>query len=183
MNTLSQTTMPIETTSTIQNTHNICNTTTEIPLNIFESSDFLSQTRILRKNYTPFGMEFKKISSTFLYNYGMNFSLEIPIVGNILHRALFEIELPVLNFSDSMITDTTYVQYKANNLSNISNEITKWTDSYTTMKNFSNIMFEVYVETKKILKLQNITLSFLQSRILNIINKYTDNLYTPKYIK
>ncbi len=165
-------------------TNTICNTTPNstdiIPVNIIESNDFIN--KIKRKNHTPFGMEFKKISSTFLYNYGMNFSLEIPVVGNILYRAFFEIALPVLNFNDSIITDTTYIQYKTNNLSNITTEITKWTDYYTTMKNFSNIMFEIYVETKKILKLQNITLSFLQSRVLNIINKYSTDLYTYRLL-
>ena len=148
--------------------------------NIEESSMFIN--KLKNKHYTPYGMEFKKIASTFLNNYGMNFSLEIPVVGNVLYRSFFEIELPVLNFTDSIITDTTYTQYKVNNLSNISNQITTWTDYYNNMKSFSNIMFEVYVEAKKILKLQNITLTFLQSRILNIINKYSDNLYTYRLL-
>ena len=163
-------------------TKDICNTTTETPIDnnstnnsTNNSSNFI--TKMKRKNYTPFGMEFKKISSTFLYNYGMNFSLEIPVVGNILYRSFFEIELPILNYNDSIITNTAYVQYKTNNLSNINTEITNWTNYYTTMKGFSNIMFEVYVEAKNILQLQNITLSFLQSRILTIINKYSTDLY------
>jgi hypothetical protein len=165
-------------------TRDICNSTNTIPINdipitnldtINESSIFINKMK--KKNYTPFGMEFKKISSTFLYNYGTNFSLEIPVVGNILYRSFFEIELPILNFNDSIITNIAYVQYKINNLSNINNEISKWTDSYTTMKGFSNIILEVYVEAKKILQLQNITLSFLQSRILTIINKYSTDLY------
>ena len=155
-------------------------TTTSICSNKEETGIFIN--KIKNKHYTPYGMEFKKISATFLNNYGMNFSLEIPVVGNVLYRSFFEIELPVLNFSDSIITDLTYIQYKANNLSNISNQITTWTDTYTTMKNFSNIMFEIYVEVKKILKLQNITLSFLQSRVLNIINKYSDDLYTYRLL-
>ena len=159
-------------------TKDICNTTTETPIDnntSSNSSNFINKMK--RKNYTPFGMEFKKISSTFLYNYGMNFSLEIPVVGNILYRSFFEIELPILNYNDSIITNTTYVQYKTNNLSNINTEIINWTNYYTTMKAFSNIMFEVYVEAKNILQLQNITLSFLQSRILTIINKYSTDLY------
>jgi hypothetical protein len=112
-----------------------------------------------------------------LNDYGSNFSLEIPVVGNILYRSFFEIDLPVLYYTDSIIKDSEYITYKNSQLSNISNEIAKWTDYYTTMKNFSNIMIEVYVEAKKILKLQNITLSFLQSRVLNIINKYSSELY------
>jgi hypothetical protein len=162
-----------------QTTRKICKTTTDIPINdtndISNSSEFINKMK--RKNYTPFGMEFKKILATHVYNYGMNFSIEIPVVGNVLYRSFFEIELPVLNFTDSLIKNENYITYKAGQLSNITNEITKWTDYYTTMKGFSNIMIEVYIEAKKILKLQNITLSFLQSRVLNIINKYSSDLY------
>ncbi len=163
----------------IHSTREICETTTDIPINntndISTSSEFINKMK--RKNYTPFGMEFKKILATYLYNYGMNFSIEIPVIGNILYRSFFEIELPVLYFTDSLIKNETYITYKSGQLSNITNEITKWTDYYTNMKGFSNIMIEVYIEAKKILKLQNITLSFLQSRVLNIINKYSTDLY------
>ena len=166
----------------VLSTKDICNTTTDIPINdTNDTNDTIDQSNFInkfkRKNYTPFGMEFKKIWSTYLYDYGMNFSVEIPIVGNILYRSFFEIELPILNFNDSIITDIEYTNYKESQLSNITNQITSWTDSYNTMKAFSNIMIEVYIEAKKILKLQNITLSFLQSRVLNIINKYSSDLY------
>ncbi len=172
-------TYDIKSREDITTTREICETTNDIPINntneIYNSSEFINKMK--RKNYTPFGMEFKKIPATYVYNYGMNFSIEIPVVGNILYRSFFEIELPVLYFTDSLIKDASYISYKSDQLSNITNEITKWTDYYTTMKGFSNIMIEVYIEAKKILKLQNITLSFLQSRVLNIINKYSTDLY------
>lgn len=133
--------------------------------------------RMKRQNYTPFGMEFKRISLTQLFNYGQNVSVDIPIIGNILYRAFFEIELPVLYFTDNLITDTRFLLYKQNNLANITNEITKWEELYNNLKLFSNITMEVYVESIKILKLQNITLTFLQSRVLNILNKYGENVY------
>ncbi len=139
------------------------------------SSLFIS--RMKKQNYTPFGTEFKKILSTQLFNYGTNFGIDIPIVGNILYRAFLETELPVLNFTDSLITNSKYTQYKINTLNNINTEISKWTENYTNMKNFSEIMIEVYVEVNKILILQNITLSFLQSRVLNILNKYGETIY------
>ena len=142
---------------------------------ITESSFFINKMK--RQNYTPFGMQFNRINATQLTNYNKNFSIEIPIIGNILYRAFFEITLPVLSFNDSLITDTNYITYKTNNINNIMNEITKWKDLYDTMYSFSNIMIEVYVDVKKVLKLQNITLSYLQSRVLTIINKYGDNLY------
>ena len=131
-----------------------------------------------RQNYTPFGMEFKKFTTTQIYNYGMNFSVDIPVVGNIIYRGFFEIELPVINnLNDSIIKNTKYQETKTNNLSNIQNEIDKWQQLYDVQYPFSNIMIEVYVEVKKILKLQNITLNVLQNKVLTIINKYGDNLY------
>ena len=35
--------------------------------------------------------------------------------------SIFEIELPVLNFTDSLIKDEAYITYKAGQLSNITN--------------------------------------------------------------
>jgi len=130
-----------------------------------------------RQNYTPFGTEFKKIISSQIFNYGQNFAVEIPVVGNILYRGFFEIELPSLNFYDTIINNPKYIEYKNNRLSNIKQELSKWTNLYNNMKNFSNIMIEVYVEANKILKLQNVTLSFLQSRVLTILNSYGETIY------
>ena len=62
---------------------------------INEASYFIN--KLNRKNYTPFGMQFNKINATQLTNYNKNFSIEIPIIGNILHRAFFEIILPILS--------------------------------------------------------------------------------------
>ena len=78
------------------------------PIN--ESSFFINKMK--RENYTPFGMEFKRINATQLSNYNRNFSIEIPVIGNILYRAFFEITLPVLLFTDSLITDVNYITYK-----------------------------------------------------------------------
>jgi hypothetical protein len=142
---------------------------------IEQASIFIDNMKKL--NYTPFGTEFKKIISSQIFNYGQNFAVEIPVVGNILYRGFFEIELPNLNFYDSIINNSKYTEYKNNKLSNTKQELSKWTTLYTNMKNFSNIMIEVYVEANKILKLQNITLSFLQSRVLTILNSYGDTIY------
>ena len=144
-------------------------------MSINQSSLFIS--KLKRSNYTPFGTEFKKIIPTQLSNYGTNFGVEIPVVGNVLYRGFLEVDLPILAFYDSIITDIRYVQYKSSQLSNITAQIQNWQLLYNTMKSFSNIMLEVYVDVKKILLLQNITLSFLQSRVLNIINKYGEDLY------
>ena len=132
------------------------------------------------QKYTPFGLEFKRITSSQIAEYGQNMSIEIPIVGNILYRSFLEVEVPILNFTDSIITDQKYIEYKQNKLSNITTEINYWTSIYTNMSLYSDIQINGYVHAKKILKLDNITLTFLQSRILNIFNEYQDRLV--KYV-
>lgn len=147
---------------------------------IHEASMFIDG--IKKTNYAPFGMEFKKIISSQIYNYGQNFAVEIPVVGNILYRGFFEIELPNLNFYDTIINNAKYTEYKTNKLNNIKQELTKWTQQYTNINNFSNVMIEVYVEANKILKLQNVTLNFLQSRVLNIVNNYGELIFKYKLL-
>ena len=134
------------------------------------------------KKYSPFALEFKRIIATQLFNYGSNISLDIPIVGNVLNRCFFEIELPVLNFTDSLITDPTYIEYKSNKLYNITQEINYWSNMNTTMIQYSNILINGYITANNVLILNNITLSFLQNRILNIFNQYKDVIYQYKLV-
>ena len=132
--------------------------------------------------YSPFSLEFKKIISSQVFDYGQNISIEIPIVGNLIYRCFFEIELPTLSFTDSIITDSKYIDYKQNKLSNITTEINYWTQQINNMVLYSDIQLNGYVEAKKILKLNNITLNFLQNRILNIYNGYQDSIYKYKLL-
>lgn len=134
------------------------------------------------QRYSHFALEFKKFQVTQLFNYGQNFSVNIDITGNILYRAFFEIELPVLSFTDSIITNSTWITFKQNKLNNLTEEIDKWNDLYSNLKSFSNIIFEVYVEAKKIIKLQNITLDFLKNRVLNITNTHDENIKTYRLL-
>ena len=132
------------------------------------------------KHYSPFSLEFKRTVVSMISDYGQQFNISIPIFGDLLYRSFFEIELPVLNFTDSIITDTNYIQYKNNKLSNINNDINYWATQNSNFELYSNIQISGYVQAKNILVLNNITLTFLQSRTLTIINTQHDNLYKYK---
>jgi hypothetical protein len=155
---------------------NPISTSSDIIQNSFFTQNFLF------KKYSPFSLELKKIIPSQVYDYGQNFSVEIPIFGNILYRCFFEIQLPILNFTDSIITDVNYTQYKQNNLFNITTEINYWTTQINNMTLYSNIQINGYVEAKSLLKLNNISLSLLQSRMLLIYNGYKDALYQYKLL-
>ena len=130
--------------------------------------------------YSPFGLECKRILVNQVFDYGQSFSVDIPVVSNLLYRCFFEIDVPILNFTDSSITDSRYIAYKNNNIANITEEINYWTTLSDNMKLYSDIQISGYVEVKSILKLSNITISFLHSRILNIYNNSQDNIYKYK---
>ena len=166
--------------------------TTKQPISIIPTLNIIDKKSIPSKvnnifytennKYSPFSLEFKKIISSQVFDYGQNISIEIPIVGNIIYRCFFEIEIPILLFTDNIITDNKYIEYKKNKLANITTEINYWTQQINNMSLYSDIQINGYVEAKKILKLNNITLTFLQSRILNIYNGYQDSIYKYKLL-
>ena len=135
-----------------------------------------------RKNHTPFSLEMKKIEMTQVFNYGQNISFDIPMNGDLLHRCFFEVEMPNITWDDTLlkkINPTAYddfVKYKQNLLSNIQTDIDYWNSKYVNLYNYANIQLLIYIEVKKLLKINNFTIEFLQSRIQTLINKY-DKLY------
>lgn len=148
-------------------------------------SSYFTKDLTLQK-YSPFSLEFKRIPLTTIVDYSQAFSINIPIIGNILYRGFFEIQLPVLNFTDTNIpqlaNSAKYMEYRKQKLLNITNEINYWTTQSTNMNLYCNIMINGYVEAKKILILNNVTLTFLQSRMLTIYNSQQDNLYKYKLL-
>ena len=163
-----------------------------LPLNERSNNKQNNDTEYFYKNglthttHIPFALEFKKIIPSTSFDYGMNITFDIPIVGNILYRSFLEIELPLLssnsNLTDNIIKDARFIEYKQNKLSNITQEINYWTNMNINMQQYCNIMINGYVDAKNILKLNNITLSLLQSRILNIFNTYQDSIYKYKLL-
>lgn len=132
-------------------------------------------------HYSPFSLEFKKITSSQLFDYGQNISFDIPIVGNFLYRTFLEIEIPDLIYSDTdFISNPEYLQYKQTRLTTIENETAQWTSQYTNIKLYCNIQIDVYIEVNKLLQLNNISLDFLKNRILNTFNSRQSDIYQYK---
>ena len=134
------------------------------------------------KKYTMYSTEFKKINISKIYNYDQTISFNINLNGDLLHRCFFEIEIPILNFTDSIITDNDYKTLKSNKLSNIKNEIDYFTEEYNNFYNFSDIQILVYLEIIKLFELKNITLEYIQSIINSVTNNYSDKLVEFKLL-
>ena len=69
--------------------------------------------------YTIYSTEFKKINLSKVFNYNQNISVNLNLNGDLLHRCFFEIEVPILNLTDSLINDNNYSTLKSNKLKNI----------------------------------------------------------------
>lgn len=132
-----------------------------------------------RQNHTKYAIEIKKIDLP-LYEYGKDISIDIPLIGDLLGRMFFEITLPNINISDTILKTInpteyqTYLDYKNEQLSNINIDINNWTTLYDNLFNYTSIQIEVYLEIKKLLKITNFNLTYLQNKVLEQINKYED---------
>ena len=135
----------------------------------------------LQKN-TMYSTEFKKINLTRIYDYGQNISININLLGDLLHRCFFQIEVPILNFTDNIINNSKYTILKNNKLNNLKNEINYWTDEYNNIYTFSNIQLIVYSNIKNLLEIQNLTLEFLKLKIDTIVENYSDEYYKSKLL-
>lgn len=134
------------------------------------------------KKYTMYSTEFKKINLTKIFNYDQNISFTLNKNGDLLHRCFFEIEVPNLNFTDSIINNNDYKTLKTNKLNNIKNEIDYYTENYNNFYNYSNIQIIVYNEIIKLIELKNITLEYLQSTVNSVTNNYSDELLEYKLL-
>lgn len=132
--------------------------------------------------YSPFGLEYKNITLTNVYNYGQEISIDLTNNGDVLHKCFYQTELPILNFTDNIIKNTKYTTYKTNKLSNITIKINEWTELYNNFYNYSTIMIIVYKEVTNILELDNLTLDFLKNKVLSINDTYSDDLNTYKLL-
>ena len=99
-----------------------------------------------------YSCEFKKINISKIFNYDQNISLNLNLNGDLLHRCFFEIEVPILNFTDNLINNNDYKTLKSNKLNNIQNEIDYFTEEYNNFYNYSNIqLISIYSNYKNYL--------------------------------
>jgi hypothetical protein len=130
-------------------------------------------------NYTKhsvYSKEYKKIQVSKTFNYDQELNVNINLIGDLLHKCFFQIDLPVLDIKDNIITDSKYKTLKNNKLSNIQTEIDFFTEEYNNFYNYSNIQISIYNELKSIFVLKNLTIEFLKSKINTSLNDLSDDI-------
>jgi hypothetical protein len=132
--------------------------------------------------HTNFSTELCQIYSDQQANYGQEVTFIIENIGDALNRCYLQIELPVLQFSDTVITNQTYINNKNIMLSTYQTQINTWSVQYTNLKNYLDIEIILYRQLKLLVNTDNITISNFKDQTyqFNNTNKNQKNLYKHK---
>lgn len=122
------------------------------------------------KKHTHFSLELKEIKYDQGFEYGKTTEFNIPNNGDLLHRCYLQVEVPNIKYSDSIITDTNYISYKTLRMEKIKTKSDTWSTKYTNLFNFSEIEISLYQYILELLKSENMSVIFLQKKILVFIS-------------
>jgi len=124
------------------------------------------------KNHTKFSLEIKEIELDHSFSYGEKYTIDIPHLGDLLNRVYFEVNIPVLNITDSLISDSDYTSYKNTKLTAIQTKIDFYSDKYNKLLNFCNIEFIYYQKLLELINSENVTISNLQAKVTSLNTTY-----------
>ena len=124
------------------------------------------------RRYSHFSMELREIISEQESNYNNIISFKIT-GSDAVYRCYLEIELPLLSFDDSYITNNNYIDKKNLNLYNLNNLKLINMTKYNNLKQFVDIQMELYRKIYNLLYVNNITFSYIKDIIqqFSITNK------------
>jgi len=133
------------------------------------------------KRHTNYATELVRISSeqTAQYDNMISFILK---VGDCINRCYIEIDLPLLSFPDTYITNSNYISWKQTQIGNYNNMITYWTNYYNNLAGYVNIELQLYRLLNNLLLSSNITINILKDQVsrFNITNKISKDTYKNK---
>ena len=83
------------------------------------------------RRHTNFSLELKQIYVEQESTYGNKISFNLPSNGDLVYRCFVQVNLPALQFTDSIITNQTYLTWKNEYILRLNNEVNKWQVLYT----------------------------------------------------
>jgi hypothetical protein len=133
------------------------------------------------RRHTNFSLELKEINpeQPAEFNNMVTFILNN---GDAIHRCYLEIDLPLLSFSDSYITNKDYIRKKQTDIANLTQAMTEWKNYYDNLKGFVDLEIPLYRNLYNILQTENVSINSLKDEVTmyNLINKTTKDLYKNK---
>ena len=132
------------------------------------------------KKHTNFSVDLKEIKTNSSINFGSKIVYNIPFQGDLLRNCFFEITIPKLSLTDSLISDSNYTTHKNSLLSAVQTKINSFTTLYTNFLNYSNIELIYYQKLKEIITSENITITVLKAKVTNLNVTYGTDRTTYK---
>ena len=133
------------------------------------------------RRHTNFAVELNRITTEQQAQYNSIVTFIINI-GDSINRCYIEVDLPNLSFSDSLITNSVYIQRKKLLTNNCQTSITKWLNYYNNLKGFCDIEIQLYRQLNSLLQSENVTTNNLKDNVnrFNLVNKTTKDNYKNK---
>ena len=124
--------------------------------------------RVYRR-HTIFGIELMSVIPDQQPQYNNRVSFIINNISDLIGKCYIEIQIPTLFFTESL----TVTNLKKNDLSNLTNEISKWNTLYVNLQNYCMIEMLLYQNVNGLLASINITLQLLKQNVLKFNSQYT----------
>jgi len=133
------------------------------------------------KKHTNFSLEFKEIYSDQEPSYGNKISFTLSNNSDLIYRCFVQIKIPALQFNDSIITDSYYIVWKNNYITQLNNSVISWNNLYTNLNNYASIQFILYQQLLVLFLSNNLTINNIKNTVNNFVNNYKEklNLYSP----
>ena len=123
------------------------------------------------RRYGNFSLEIKELNFDQTPEYDENISLHVNRLGDLLGKCFIEINIPKLQFTDSLIDKNNfYFNIKKSFYDNTNIKLNEYQIEYNNLKDLGVIEIDVYKFVKFLLKFQNLTIDFLKN---SLKNKYT----------
>jgi hypothetical protein len=130
--------------------------------------------------HTNFATELRQIFPDQQAEFGENITFTLDNNGDALYKCYLQIDLPILSFSNNSITDTHYTTMINNIQSRLNNNISNYTNSYTTLKSYVDIVIILYRQLKSSIAINNITITNLQNIVQTFNNQYSVKINQTK---
>jgi hypothetical protein len=123
------------------------------------------------RRYTNFSLEIKEIYTDQQANFGDTISFTLSN-ADLIHRCFIQIEIPSLIFYDNNIINNNYIIWKNDLIQRTNNEISKWQNLYTNLKNYVSIELILYQQLLILFQSDNVMLNNLKESVTRFNNTY-----------
>jgi hypothetical protein len=124
------------------------------------------------RRHTNFSLELKEIPVEQQASYGDSISFNLPTNGDLIYRCFVKVQLPAIQFSDSIIKNNNYILWKNNYISRLNNNVTKWQNLYSNFKNYVSIELILYQQLLTLFLSDNLVLDNLRQTVIRFNNIY-----------